>query len=65
MSRNHSPDRDRIAADIAAFLARGGQVEQVPANAPCRTFDDFNNRMWNGEAVPARTPREFLPTWER
>lgn len=66
MIRDRNPDRDRIAADVAAFLARGGAVQSLPVNGPGarsgKLRDEFNNRGWDGESRAPRIDYTALPS---
>lgn len=65
MSRDRASDRDRIAADVALFLAKGGAIEQLPVDGPGarsgKLTDEFNNRGWDGESREPKVDRAFLP----
>lgn len=61
--RRKDPERDRIAHEVAAFLANGGRVEPLPTTRHHRpmTFRDGNVAMGSKSAARAAaaepTPR--------
>ena len=43
-STNKNPERDQLAADVDAFLARGGEIEVIPIGVSGSVYDPTKKR---------------------
>jgi len=48
------PERQRIAADIEAFLARGGQIERLPTTPVGEGFQDLELERYREKRAKGR-----------